>query len=149
MSWVNSVDIVVRWCRCQVLELKRLASGASDTAAGSYRHLNWVERDRKPGDNIWGRGILRVCTLHTPETPEARRNVFMTRRSDQQRFSVSALIITKTNLFFQNQNIRIDDNWLKRKNILTIKYKTRMKTSISSKAICSITDRQTDKIFTE
>ncbi len=26
---------------------------------------------------------------------------------------------------------------------------TRMKTSISSKAICSITDRQTDKIFTE
>ncbi len=27
--------------------------------------------------------------------------------------------------------------------------KTRMKTSISSKAFCSITDRQTDKIFTE
>ena len=28
-------------------------------------------------------------------------------------------------------------------------YKTRMKTSISSKDFCSITDRQTDKIFTE
>ncbi len=37
-----------------------------------------------------------------------------------------------------------------RKNVVRyIEEKTRMTTSISSKAFCSITDRQTDKIFTE
>ncbi len=35
------------------------------------------------------------------------------------------------------------------RNFALIKIKIRMKTSISSTAFCSITDRQTDKIFTE
>lgn len=51
------VDIIVRWCRCQVLELKRLASGAPDTAAAPSA-FKLRERDRKPGDNIGGQGIL-------------------------------------------------------------------------------------------
>ncbi len=37
----------------------------------------------------------------------------------------------------------------KMNNFLNVYMKTRMTTSISSKAFSSITDRQTDKIFTE
>ncbi len=33
--------------------------------------------------------------------------------------------------------------------VIDYEKETRMKTSISSKAFCSITDRQTDEIFTE
>ena len=47
---------------------------------------------------------------------------------------------------FNNINI---SNFVLTIGVIQIFYKTRIKTSISSKAFCSINDRQTDKIFTE
>ncbi len=54
-------------------------------------------------------------------------------------------------IFLPIKNLYTDEGGLNelKKRIKDTDIKTRMKTSISSKAFCTITDRQTYKIFTE
>ena len=87
---------------CDQCPLPGAGSGEIGIRVPSSRHLNWV-RETGSREIISGAREywlhFRGCTQHTSMMLWCTRNVFMTRRSDQERFSVSALIFTKTNLF--------------------------------------------------